>query len=348
MSVRYHQRAGRLVPDYVCVKDRIEYGKPICQTITGTSIDEAIGKLLIENVTPLALEVALDVQHEIQTRLADAGRLRQQHVQRAQYEVDQARIRYMRVDPNHRLVADTLEARWNEKLRVLAEAREECEKQERLDAAELTSEHKDRIRALASDFPKLWQDPKTLDRDRKRMARLLLVDVTLRREHDILIQVRFKGGATQQLRLPLPQSAWEQRKTKAEIVGEINRLLDQHHDAEVARLLNTRGVRTGCGGTFDTLKIIHVRRQYRLKSRWQRLRDQGWMTSDETAVLLKCSCAAVSYWLRIGLLTGTHFNSSSAFLYQCPSENVVAQIRARQRHSGSIVRNPQRNTSGAV
>jgi DNA invertase Pin-like site-specific DNA recombinase len=275
MTVRYHQRAGQLVPDYVCVKDHIEFGKPLCQTIAGAEIDEAVGKLLVESVTPLALEVALDVQHEIQTRLTDAARLRQQHVQRAQYEADQARIRYMRVDPNHRLVADSLEARWNEKLRMLAEAREECEKKERLDTAELTSEHKHRIRALASDFPKLWQDPNTLDRDRKRMARLLLEDVTLRREQDILVQVRFKGGATHELRLPLPRNAWERRMTKPEIVSEINRLLDQHDDAEVARLLNERGVPSGCGGTFETLKIIHVRRKYRLKSRRQRLLDQG-------------------------------------------------------------------------
>jgi hypothetical protein len=348
MTVRYHQRAGRLVPDYVCVKDHIEFGKPLCQTMAGAEIDEAIGKLLVESVTPLALEVALDVQHEIQARLTDAARLRQQHVQRAQYEADQARIRYMRVDPNHRLVADSLEARWNEKLRMLAEAREECEKKERLDAAELTSEHKHRIRALASDFPKLWQDPNTLDRDRKRMARLLLEDVTLRREQGILVQVRFKGGATQAIRLPLPRNAWERRMTKPDIVNEINRLLDQHDDAEVARLLNERGLHTGCGATFDTLKIIHVRRQYRLKSRRQRLLDQGWKTSDAVAALLKCSCSTVRYWLKIGLLTATHFNASNALLYQQPADNVVAQIRARQRRSGSIARIPQPNTSGAV
>src|SRR5439155_16301560 len=121
--------------------------------------DEAIGKLLVDSVTPLALEVALNVQQEIQARLTQADRLRQQQVQRAQYEVDQARVRYMRVDPNNRLVADTLEGQWNEKLRLLAQAREDCEKQHRLDSAQLTDEQKVKILALATDFPKLWQDP---------------------------------------------------------------------------------------------------------------------------------------------------------------------------------------------
>src|SRR6266700_527544 len=119
----YHHRFGRLTPDYMCQKNCVEQSQPACQPIPGTGIDEAIGQLLVQSVTPLALEVALNVQSEIQQRLAEADRLRQQQVQRARYEADRARIRYMRVDPNNRLVADTLEAQWNENLRSLAQAK---------------------------------------------------------------------------------------------------------------------------------------------------------------------------------------------------------------------------------
>ena len=170
--------------------------KPCARQIPGAGLDAAVGRLLVESVSPLALEVALNVQEEIQSRLDEAERLRQQQVQRAQYEADQARVHYMRVDPNNRLVADTLETQWNEKLRRLAQAKEECEKRRKLDAVQLTDEQKAQVLALASDFPKLWHDPKTPDRDRKQMARLLLEDVTLRREREVFVQVRFKGGAT--------------------------------------------------------------------------------------------------------------------------------------------------------
>ena len=71
----------------------------------------------------------------------------------------------------------------------------------------ITEEQKAQITALAEDFPRLWRDPSTNDRDRKRMARLLMEDVTLRREQEVLVQIRFKGGATRELRLPLPRSA---------------------------------------------------------------------------------------------------------------------------------------------
>jgi hypothetical protein len=120
--------------------------------------------------------------------------------------------------------------------------------------------------ALATQFPKLWNDPQTADRDRKRMARLLLEDVTLRREQDILVQVRFKGGATRQLRLPLPLSGWALRKTKPEIIAEMDRLLDQHAEAQIAGLLNERGRCSSTGCPFNLRIVNQLRRKYKPKS----------------------------------------------------------------------------------
>jgi len=102
MTVRYHERQGRLVPAYVCQREGIATGQPICQCIPGGGIDEAVGQLVLESVTPLSLEVALNVQQELQNRLDEGDRLRQQQVQRTRYETEQAQLRYMRVDPNNR------------------------------------------------------------------------------------------------------------------------------------------------------------------------------------------------------------------------------------------------------
>jgi DNA invertase Pin-like site-specific DNA recombinase len=349
MTVGYHLRDGRLRPDYLCQRECIDRSTPVCQRLPGAGIDEAIGELLIQSVTPLALEAALNVQAEIQARLTEATRLRRQQVQRAEYEAEQARIRYMRVDPNNRLVADTLEARWNDKLRLLTEAREECAKQERHDAAELSAEQKLRIGALATEFPKMWRDPKTLDRDRKRMARLLLEDVTLQRGTEILVQVRFKGGATHELRLPLPKCSWALRMTRPEIIAEIDRLLNDHAESEIARILNERGWRAGCGGPFGLRLINRLRRNYGLKRREQRLREQGWLTSREMAVLIGCPWKRIQYWRRVGLLTGVHFDAARDYLYQRPSDIVIAQLRARQRpHYWKSVSIASKHPSGAV
>ena len=331
MTVGYHERQGRSIPEYKCQRQGIEKGEKPCQRIHGEEIDAAVGRLLVESVTPLALEVVLKVQSEIETRLAEAQRLRLQHVQRLQYEADQARLRYMRVDPNNRLVADTLEAQWNEKLRLLAEAKETAEDQNRLDAIQITDEQKAKIRALASDFPRLWRDPKTPDRDRKRMAHLLVEDVTLRRENDVLVQVRFKGGATREMRVPLPKRSWDRWKTPPELVAEIDRLLGEHGDAEIARILNERGLRTGCGGRYNGTKICRIRYYYGLDGRRERLQAQGWLDVREVAALIECPPTAVNYWHRIGLLTGIRFNSKNDCLYQRPSNEVLAKIRAQLR-----------------
>ncbi len=100
---------------------------------------------------------------------------------------------------------------------------------------------------LASDFPRLWQDPRTPDREKKRMVRLLLEDVTLLKRAQISVHVRFKGGATESFLLPLPVGAPILRKTPAAVVREIDWLLDQHTEAQVATMLNDRGVRSATG-----------------------------------------------------------------------------------------------------
>ncbi len=130
-------------------------------------------------MTPVTLEVALTVQQELQSRLDQVERLRRQQVERARYEADLARRRYMQVDPSNRLVADSLEADWNDNLRTLQEDQEQCQRQSQADRAMLGEKARAEILSLATDFPRLWRDPRTSDRDRKRMVRLLVEDVTL-------------------------------------------------------------------------------------------------------------------------------------------------------------------------
>jgi hypothetical protein len=153
-----HQRNLR---DYLYQSRRIQRGKPVCQQIPGSALDDAIGKLLIDTVTPLTLEVALAVQTELESRCDETERLRSHEVERARYQSDQARRRFMHVDPGNRLVADTLEAEWNQALRALADAKERYEKQRQSDRAGLTDEQRAAIIALATDFPRLWNDSHT-------------------------------------------------------------------------------------------------------------------------------------------------------------------------------------------
>jgi hypothetical protein len=330
MTVRYHVRRGELRPDYVCQQLGIQTARRICQCIPGAGIDQAIGTLLVETVTPVALEVALQVQQELETRADEADRLRHKQVERARYEAELARRRYMQVDPDYRLVADALEAEWNEKLRALSNAQEQYEKRRAAERGLLAEEHRDRILSLAADFSRLWKDPKTQQRDRKRMVRLLIEDATLVKADGITVHVRFKGGASKSLSLPIPPSAWQLRQTPAEVVALVDHLLDQYTEGQIASILNERGFSPGERETFHRLTVKHIRNDYKLKSRRQRLRDNGMLTLTEMARLLGVSTATVKRWRHHGLLRVQVENDKGECLYELPGENAPVKQQGRK------------------
>ena len=131
-----------------------------------------------------------------------SGRLEKQQVERARYEADLARGRFMQVDPNNRLVADSLEADWNDRLRELTEAQQLYTQHREQDSAVVNDSVRSEILELATNFPRLWNDPCVTHQDRKRIIRLLVEDVTLSVGETITTQIRFQGGAMETLQLP--------------------------------------------------------------------------------------------------------------------------------------------------
>jgi hypothetical protein len=329
MTVQYHASHAQRRVQYVCRIESIKNGEPICQMIPGAQLDQAVGALLLQSLTPMALEVALSVQQEIAARIEEADRLRARQVERARYEADLSRQRYMHVDPNNRLVADALEAEWNAKLRALAQAQEEYERQCQADRIVADDEQRKQIMALATDFPRLWNDPKTCDRDRKRMARLLIEDVTLTLKENLIAHVRFRGGTTTTLTLPRPKSGWELRQTPPETVAEIDRLLDHYTSGGIARILNERGFRSGLGGAFNCHMVRTITQGYRLRSRYDRLREAGMLTADEMARRLGVTRGTVNEWRRHGLLRGCHRDDKD-YLYPAPDANAPVKSPGRK------------------
>jgi hypothetical protein len=343
MTMHYHTRGTRRVPDYVCQRRSITRGEPLCQRIPGEDLDDAIGKLLVEMVTPLTLQIALEVQKELESRCEETDRLRRREVEQARYETDLARRRYLRVDPDNRLVADSLEAEWNQALRALAQAQERYEKQQ-ADRAALDDKQRASILALAQDFPRLWNDPHTPDRERKRMARLLIADVTLLKDTEVRAQVRFNGGATHTLTVPLPRAHWMLQQTSPTVVTEINRLLEEHTDAEIAELLNARGLISGAGKSFKRVMVNRIRAYYHLKSRYQRLRAREMLTLREIAKRLDVRPDTVKIWRRAGLLIAHRYNDKGQCLFERPGADAPTKFRQQGKLRGKYARSRQTST----
>ena len=319
MTVRYHRRRGTDWPTYLCQRDGIENARPICAAIPGASLDQAIGQLLLATLTPLAVEAALTVTAELEHRAAEADTLRAAHVDRARYHADLARRRYLAVDPANRLVAETLEADWNTALRALNDAQAAYDKAREQHAGTLTSAQKDRIAQLATDLPAIWNDPATPVRERKRIARLLLTDITVTRTTDtITAHVRLRGGQTCTLTLPMPKTGPEARRTPPEIITAIDELLDQHTSGDIAAILNDRGLHSGTGEPFHQRMLDQIIRAYRLRSRRSRLRATGMLTLAETAAAHGVHPHTIKAWRRAGIVGAQRYNDKGEYLYDPP------------------------------
>jgi len=337
MTVGYRQRKAGLAPYYVCQGprevDRIDKG--YCQRISGYSLDMVIGALLVETVTPLALEVALNVHQELQSRWEEADRLRRLQVDRARYESELARRRFLRVDPDNRLVAASLEAEWNAKLRALSEAEQNYERQCQADQFKISAAQREQVLALAADFRRLWHDSETPDRERKRMVRLLVEDVTIRKGEKVQLDIRFRGGMSKTLMLPRPVSYCESHKQNPEMIAEMDRLLDHYNYADVARMLNERNFKTGDGLALTSIAVGYVRKAYGLRSRFDRLRERGLLTISEVAQACGVSTKTIAQWRQNGLLRGHAINDRNQFLFENPGPNPPKKHRRAVSHQAA-------------
>ena len=158
MRVRYQEVEGKLEPYYICTENSVRRAEKSCQSIRGRVIDEAISSLLLESMTPVAIELTLAVEGEIAGRIEQAATQRITQLARARYDAELARRRYLHVDPSNRLVADALEADWNERLRELDLLHQAHNQRQQADQKLLGNEARARIRELTHDFPRAWND----------------------------------------------------------------------------------------------------------------------------------------------------------------------------------------------
>ena len=316
MTIRYHVRGGIPVPEYRCARESIQTGSTKCQVIPGASVERAVSQLLVNAMTATSIDLALKVHDELQARTAEADAWRDQTVQRAQHEADLAQQRFMATHPHNRLVADVLEAEWNAKLRILDDARLTCERHRQSTRQRLDDHHRARVLELAHDFPRLWTSPATPHRERKRMARLLLEDVTLTRDTDVHLGIRMRGGTIHELRVPVDPPAYQKYATPQAVVDLIDELLHQHNDQEIATRLNDRDMKTGHGLPFTAARVRDIRRSHDLATLESRLRVRGWLTRGDMATKLNVNPSTVTSWSQHGLIAAKRCNSTCHCLYK--------------------------------
>jgi DNA invertase Pin-like site-specific DNA recombinase len=349
MRVRYHYEANRSCsPDYVCAENTVRKAGKICQYIPGSYIDSAINALIKEVVSPAAIEMALAVQQEISGRIKQADDLRRKQFERARYDAELSRRRYMKVDPENRLVADTLEADWNEKLRILHQMQQEHDQQRKADNKIFTNESFEHIMNIVKDFPKIWNDENIPAIERKKIIAHLIEDVTLIKAEKITMHIRFKGGKTQSISVARPVPIALIRKTRPEVIGALDQLLNTHTDRQAAIELNKMGYKNWKGEDLTYKKIRRIRKTYGLKSSFERLRAHGFLTSTEAAKKLGVSTTTIYSLARAGFINRHLYGNNHSSLYELSAASVYIKGQGGRRPKQPNFIDSQHSQQGAL
>ena len=299
LTVRYG-----LHPQYECNWHRRE-GLVSCSCLStrGDLLDQRIGKRVLEAVAPMEIEIAVEAAKQLAARDQELHRQWELRLQRADYEAQLAERTYRAVDATNRLVASTLEQQWNEALEKLESLRDEQRRQEQKLRVPVDEQTKAELMRLAEDLPGVWQAASTSNRDRKRLLRLLIKDITVERteSRELLLHIRWQGGACESLRHQLPPRCCDKWRYPQHVVEKVRKLAREHRDEQIADELNRAGYRgSKKGKPFTSSMIKWIRYKHRIDS--PPLRQPDELSVDEAAERFNVSRHVVYYWIGRGHL----------------------------------------------
>jgi DNA invertase Pin-like site-specific DNA recombinase len=334
MSVRYTGNGG-ISPVYEC-KARWEHGRrATCTSIPTPSIDRAIGERLLAIIQPAQLELALQVMDKMLHKEDDADKGWRLLLERTKYEVDRAERQYQQVEPENRLVARSLEAKWNEKLSDLSRAEQEFAQYRSRLSWRPSEQDRSEIMDLAHTLPRIWEAATTTSKERKRILRLLIEDVTVfaeARNPDVRLGLRWRNQSCEELHAvkPLPKGTARKHTTgQTELVRKFALTMT---DMQMVSHFNELGMLTPEGRTFTVASIKWIR--YLNKIPAYSLPRQGF-TVKEVAHRLEVSTHVVYYWLEHGILKGQKLGPGLP--WDIPlDEQKELELRLRIQNSGHL------------
>jgi DNA invertase Pin-like site-specific DNA recombinase len=245
MTTSYHNNGHGL--RYSCNRMAVDYGEAPCQSLAGTALDALVVRLVLQALEPAALEVSLRVAEDVEAERAQWHQQWAQRLERARYAAERAFRQYSAVEPEHRLVARTLERQWEEALAAEVELQREHARFVAEQPAALSAQEREAIRRLASDIPALWEAPSTTAADRQALIRQVVerVVVTVQGESErVGVQVHWRGGDRTGTTLVRPVARLEQLSYYPALLERVCALHAQGSTSPaIAAVLNAEGWR---------------------------------------------------------------------------------------------------------
>ena len=314
LTVRYTGNGG-IYPCYQCNRLRREgLASKDCMSFHCDRLDAAIAEEVLKALQPAEIELALAALQELESRDRAISRQWQMRLERAEYEAALAERRYQEVDPSQRLVAGTLERRWNDALLQLEDLKKQAVEFQRQEARVTTEEQKAKVLALATNLPRLWHAPTTQAKDRKRMLRLLIKDITVEKlphPKQLLVHIRWQGDACSDICVQLPANIADQVRYPAAVVDRVRHLAQTLPDGQIADRLNGEGHVSALGKPFTGSMIQWIRYRYQIpKAKLVRPEE---LTAQQVAERFRVSPNVVYYWINRGVIQARRLNAGSPY-----------------------------------
>lgn len=265
LQVRYWGKQGT-APRYLCHGD-YQGGGRYCIGFGGKSVDRFVGETVCNVLAPQGIRASLLGIEQIDMQNAELVQALQRQLQQADYEAKRAFVQYDEVDPANRLVAQTLEQRWNEKLKKVSEINQALAAARSAQRA-LSSDERQAILALGERFQEVWQHPRCDMVLKKRLVRALIKEIIAdidESEQQLNLIVHWHGGDHTLLSLPRPLPAREAHKTAEEDSELIRKMAARYSDSEIAQVLSKHGRKTGKGNRWTKSSVGIIRRKLGIK-----------------------------------------------------------------------------------
>jgi DNA invertase Pin-like site-specific DNA recombinase len=299
LFVAYGGNGGR-VPRYGCKGGRVNRGSAACLSVGSLRIDQAVVEQVLAAIQPAGLHAALAAEAEVGREQEQIRRTLTLAVERARYEAHRAQRQFDAVDPDNRLVASELEARWNQALAKVAEV--EARLHALAPPQPLSPSQKEQLVLLGSDLSLVWQHPAAPVELKKRILRTVLEEIVIDRVEEPaqeLLHLHWKGGVHTELRVARNGTGHHRRVADDKAIELIEELSKICTAQLIAQVLNRLGYRTGQGQTWRVHHIYNVRYERRLPSYPKK---GAWLTLQETAAELRVSGTVIKRLLKEGIL----------------------------------------------
>jgi DNA invertase Pin-like site-specific DNA recombinase len=289
-------------PCYACSPSRPDRtATPLCGSVRADTIDAVAADAILAAVAPDQVALALAAAGEVTARHHRSLRAAELAAERARYNAARAERTFLACEPENRLVARTLEARWETALTAVAEAEATLAAQAHA-TPQLPSP--EQLAATIADLPALWSAPTTSSKDRKRLLRTLLADVTITPSPtghaQLMVGLRWKSGASQQIPVTRRKNAIEQRATDPAALALARQIGPTCDNITLAEALNQAGHRTGTGQPFTATAAANLRHYHHIGP--ATLLQDGELTTRQVAARIGVSPKTVQAWINDGYL----------------------------------------------